>query len=75
VKVIEDGKCLVHGETFTKLIQSIVTQEKNIIISVEETLLTVSYGKNKHTIKLSPFEDFSTYSKYFRKYNIYHSSC
>lgn len=58
VKVIEDGKCLVHGETFTKLIQSIVTQEKNIIISVEETLLTVSYGKNKHTIKLSPFEDF-----------------
>ena len=23
VKVIEDGKCLIHGETFTKLIQSI----------------------------------------------------
>lgn len=57
-KVTQDGKLLIHGETFTKLIQSIVTQEKNITLEVKETVLVVTYGKNEHTIKLTPFEDF-----------------
>lgn len=58
VKVIEQGKCLIHGETFTRLIQSIVTQEKNITLEVKGTVMEISYGKNTHALKLSPFEDF-----------------
>lgn len=58
VKVVAPGKCLIHGETFTKLIQSIVTQEKTITLEIKETVMEVVYGKNIHTIKLSPFEDF-----------------
>lgn len=58
VKVQVEGKCLIHGETFTKLIQSIVTQEKNITLEVKNTVLEIVYGKNTHTIKLFPFEDF-----------------
>lgn len=58
VKVTEEGKCLIHGDTFTKLIQSIVTQEKNITLEVKDSVLLIQYGKNEHTIKLTPFEDF-----------------
>lgn len=58
VKVINNGKCIIHGETFTKLIQSIVTQEKNITLETNENSMEIVYGKNKHVIKLSPFEDF-----------------
>lgn len=58
VKIIEGGKCIIHGETFTKLIQSIITQEKNITLETDQNLMTISYGKNKHNVKLSPFEDF-----------------
>lgn len=58
VKVTEGGKCIIHGETFTKLIQSIITQEKNITLETDQNSMIVLYGKNKHILKLSPFEDF-----------------
>ncbi len=58
VKVEEVGKCLIHGETITKLVQSIVTQEKNIVLWSSDSVLYVEYGKNTHTLKLTPFEDF-----------------
>lgn len=58
VKIITEGVCLVHVDMFTRLFQSITTQEKNIILENEGGTLTVSYGKNIHQLKLSPIEDF-----------------
>lgn len=58
VKVQESGKCLIHGETLTKLVQSIVTQEKNVSLSTVDGTFVVEYGKNTHVLKMTPFEDF-----------------
>ena len=58
VKVLEEGTCLIYVDTFTRLFQSITTQEKNITLEKKDTTLVVVYGKNKHTLKCSTEEDF-----------------
>lgn len=58
VKIITEGSCLIHVDTFTRLFQSITTQEKNVTLELINTTLHILYGKNIHQLKLSPQEDF-----------------
>jgi DNA polymerase III subunit beta len=58
VKVHTEGMCLIHVDIFTRLFQSLTTEEKNIILECVDSTLMVTHGKNVHQLKISPQEDF-----------------
>ncbi len=60
VKGIQNGSCILKGETFVKIVSLIQNNEDNFVCELIDGVFSITSDKKVIEIKTTPFEDFPT---------------
>lgn len=60
VKGIQNGKCIIKGDTFVKIIQILQTQDEPLICELIDGVFSITRKTGVIELKTTPYEDFPT---------------
>ncbi len=60
VKGVVNGHCIIHGETFLRILSTFQSRDSTLVCEVHEGVFSITTPKGVIEIKTTPYEDFPT---------------